>query len=229
MREIKDDDELRAIERGIRTAEAIHEVSREVLRPGITELEYFAELFARALPACGEPFILMCDCASGERAAKGGGAPTDRKLARGDLLILDTFPYVAGYRGDITNTLVVGGEPTSEQQELFERVRSGLERAEALLGPGRPVEEVFRAIDDQFRAAGRGERLVHHAGHGLGLGHPESPELVPGSDRFLETGMVVTLEPGIYGKPSGGVRIEHDYLITDRGYRRLSQHRLGLA
>ena len=81
---------------------------------------------------------------------------------------------------------------------------------------------------DQFFAAG-GEELVHHAGHAIGLGHPEAPELVLESDRVIESGMVLTLEPGVYGRPSGGVRLEHDYLITEDGFERLSNHELGLA
>ncbi|MBI4603156.1 MAG: M24 family metallopeptidase, partial [Planctomycetes bacterium] len=74
-----------------------------------------------------------------------------------------------------------------------------------------------------------GRRLVHHAGHGRGLGHPESPEHVPQSDRVREAGMVVTLEPGIYGLPTGGIRLEHDYLIAPEGPERLSSHALGLT
>ena len=49
------------------------------------------------------------------------------------------------------------------------------------------------------------------------------------SDRTIESGMVLTLEPGVYGKPTGGIRLEHDYLITDDGFERLSNHELGLA
>ena len=85
----------------------------------------------------------------------------------------------------------------------------------------------WKAYRDTFAA--EGEELVHHAGHAIGLGHPEAPELVLESDRTIESGMVLTLEPGIYGKPTGGIRLEHDYLITDDGFERLSNHELGLA
>ena len=56
-----------------------------------------------------------------------------------------------------------------------------------------------------------------------------APELVLESDRIIESGMVLTLEPGVYGKPTGGIRLEHDYLVTDDGFERLSNHELGLA
>ena len=227
MRERKYPDEIEAIRKGVRTAEAVHSASRELLEPGIREIDYYAQLTARATSEAETPFVMMCDLASGERAASGGGAPGKRVIDEGDLVILDIFPYVEGYRGDITNTLVAGGNPTSEQADLFELVASSLEKAEALLRPGTPAAAFSEAIIETFSAAG--EELVHHAGHAIGLGHPEAPELVLESDRVIESGMVLTLEPGIYGKPSGGIRLEHDYLITDDGFERLSNHELGLT
>ncbi len=235
MREIKDEDELEAIRRGIRTAEAMHAASRGLLKQGSTELEYYAQLLARGVLAAGAPFVMMCDLASGPRAGEGGGAPTSRVMKDGDLVILDFFPYVDGYRGDITNTLVVGGRPTAEQEDLFALVLDGLKAGEKLLRPGTPAGDVYRAIDLVFRdesihpGARGNRRLVHHAGHAIGLCHPEAPELVPESDRRLEKGMVVTLEPGVYGAPTGGVRLEHNYLITEEGHERLSTHELGLV
>ena len=101
------------------------------------------------------------------------------------------------------------------------------DRAEALLKPGTPASAFSEAIIDTFASAG--EELVHHAGHAIGLGLPEAPELGLERDRTIESGMVLTLEPGIYGKPTGGIRLEHDYLITDDGFARLSNHELGLA
>ena len=68
----------------------------------------------------------------------------------------------------------------------------------------------------------------HHAGHGLGLSHPEAPFFVLEATEALLAGDVVTLEPGLYVPGVGGVRIEHNYLITDAGYERLSNHTIAL-
>jgi Xaa-Pro aminopeptidase len=228
LREVKDPDEIEAVRKGIRTAEAMHDASRALLEPGATEIEYYARLVERATVAAGTPFVMMCDLASGPRAAKGGGAPTDRRIEEGDLVLLDLFPYVEGYRGDITNTLVAGGRPSARQEAAFHIVEEALRRGEALLHPGTPIREIYRAMDAALRTP-PGKGLVHHGGHNLGLGHPEAPEIVPDSDRTIEAGMIMTLEPGIYDLPTGGIRLEHDYLIGRDGPERMSNHRLGLA
>lgn len=72
------------------------------------------------------------------------------------------------------------------------------------------------------------DRFGHHAGHGIGLAHPEPPVLVRDSTDTLLAGDVVTLEPGLYVPGVGGIRIEHNYLITETGYERLSQHVIAL-
>ena len=227
QREIKDTDELAAIRRGIRTAEAAHAASREVLAPGRTELEVYGDLLTRALSAAETPFLMMCDLVSGPRASVGTGPPTDRLIEKGDLVIFDLFPYVSGYRGDITNTLVAGAAPTEEQNDDFNATLEALRAGEEALRPGTPVREIFTAMDSSLRQAK--QPLCHHGGHAIGLGHPEAPEIVPESDRMLEAGMVLTLEPGLYDLPTGGIRLEHNFLITDDGFERLSNHRLGLA
>jgi Xaa-Pro aminopeptidase len=67
-----------------------------------------------------------------------------------------------------------------------------------------------------------------HAGHGLGLMHPEPPFFVPDSTEVLQPGDIVTLEPGLYTDDMG-MRFEHIYHITENGCQRLSEHLLSLA
>ncbi len=238
LREIKDPDELDAIRRAIGTAEAVHSASRELLAPALTEIEYYAALVERATKAAGRPFVMKCDLVSGDRAASGGGPPSTKVMREGELVILDIFPYVEGYRGDITNTLCVGGNPTPLQREAFECVHAALQAGESKLRSGTSAAEVFRAMDSVLRELGGSGKslsaipgfggLSHHGGHALGLGHPEPPHIVPATDRTIQAGMVLALEPGLYHPSFGGLRLEHDYLITPEGFERLSRHRLGL-
>jgi Xaa-Pro aminopeptidase len=88
---------------------------------------------------------------------------------------------------------------------------------------------VYRAVNGVFEKAGMAERFPHHAGHGLGLTHPENPYIVRTANETLFGGDVVTLEPGLYVDGVGGIRIEHNYLITETGFERLSGHEITLA
>ena len=82
------------------------------------------------------------------------------------------------------------------------------------LQAGEPCLTVYEAVRDVFDRAGVAEHFPHHAGHGLGLTHPEAPYFVRQADETLLAGDVVTLEPGLYVAGIGGIRIEHNYLIT---------------
>jgi Xaa-Pro dipeptidase len=228
LREVKDPDELAAIRFALRAAEAVHAASRDLLDPGLREIDYYAALLDRATRAVERPFVMMCDLASCERAAAGGGPPTNRVMREGELVILDFFPYLDGYRGDIANTLSVGGRPTACQRDAFARSEAALAAGENLLYPGARAVEVFAAMDGELQAGSESWSLKGHGGHAIGLGHPEPPHIVAKSDRTLSAGMVITLEPGVYDPALGGVRVEHNYLITAAGFERLSSHRLGL-
>jgi Xaa-Pro aminopeptidase len=88
---------------------------------------------------------------------------------------------------------------------------------------------VYQAVRGVFEKANIADSFVHHAGHGLGITHPEDPYLVRGATQTLVTGDVITLEPGLYIDGIGGIRIEHNYLITPAGYERLSNHIISLT
>src|SRR5262249_6741036 len=148
-----------------------------------------------------------------------GGPPTDRVLEPGDMLILDFSVVLGGYRSDFTNTLVVGREPTPDQRRLGDLCCRALAAGAQELRAGGECRTVYAAVRGVFEKEGVAEHFPHHAGHGLGLTHPEAPYFVRGAtDETLLAGDVVTLEPGLYVPGVGGIRIEHNYLVTDQGY-----------
>jgi Xaa-Pro aminopeptidase len=83
---------------------------------------------------------------------------------------------------------------------------------------------VHAAVRDKLAERHLAEYFPHHAGHGVGLGHPEAPFIVPESSETLAAGDVVTLEPGVYLPGTAGMRYERNYLITETGYENLSDH-----
>lgn len=230
MRRHKDPDELDLIRDAIHAIEAGHKAVRSQIRAGLTEIEVYNIMMSAIAKHAGHPILPMGDFAGGHRAHGGGGPATPLKLQDGDLMILDIFPIINGYKGDFTTTLAVSGGLTAQQEKLQKALMDGMAAGEAMLRPGVNARDVHSAIKDELRLEGFADGFGHHAGHGLGLSHPEAPYFVPNSDERVRVGDVVTLEPGSYSKEAGyGARIEHNYLITEHGYEQLSHHLLPFA
>ena len=120
------------------------------------------------------------------------------------------------YRSDITRTFFAG-KPTEKQTRIYETVELAQQKAIELIKSGILAKEVDMAARQIIEKAVFGEFFVHNLGHGVGLEVHEAPILSPDSKDILETGNVVTVEPGIYVPGFGGVRIEDTVLVTSDG------------
>ena len=229
LRRCKQPDEIEQLRHCMRITEAGHAWARAIVKAGMTELDVYAGISSACTVATGHPVVVYGDFAVSPGSAKRGGMATKCALKNGDTLILDFSVVIQGYRSDFTNTLVVGGQPTAQQQQLFETCHTAMKAGEKLLHPGANCRAIYDAVRDVFAVVGQADAFPHHAGHGLGLAHPEPPFLVKNSTDTLQTGDVVTLEPGAYIDGIGGIRIEHNYLITPAGFEQLSQHTLSLT
>jgi Xaa-Pro aminopeptidase len=230
LRRTKDKDEVVLIRKSARAGEAAHAASMANVAVGMTELDAYQIVQQAATRECGEQVLVYGDFPSGPRCATDrGGPPTCRKIERGDLLMLDFSVVVHGYRTDFTNTFVVDGEPSPRQVELYQICMGALEAGESLLRPGKPTSQIDAAVRGHFRSYGLEAYFPSHTGHGLGLGHPEPPYLVPESEEILQAGDVIALEPGLYLPGIGGMRFERNYLITNEGHELLTRHRLSIT
>ncbi|MBW3539634.1 MAG: Xaa-Pro peptidase family protein, partial [Planctomycetes bacterium] len=227
LRRRKEPDEIELLRVCMRAGEAGHARAREIVRPGVGELEIYCEVQSAAITAAGRPVLVYGDFrATSAGRPKAGGLPTGCMLQDGDLFLLDYSVVIDGYRSDFTNT-IAAGTPSDAQRRLLETCRAAIDAGEQHLRTGVAARAVYSAVSGALEQAGYGP-LGHHAGHGIGLAHPEPPILVPDSDDVLQSGDVVTLEPGLYVEGVGGLRIERNYLITDAGCERLSHHELTL-
>lgn len=228
LRRCKLPDEIELLKSCMDAGKAGLDRAREVVRPGITDWEVYREIHAAVLEATGQPAQIYGDFrATNANRPKAGGAPSGEPLQSGDLLVLDYSVVLDGYRSDFTNTLAVG-EPSEAQQLLFSLCTDAIRQGEKIFKAGAAARGVHAATMKVFQDAGYGEYFTHHAGHGIGLAHPEPPILVAETDDTLVSGDVVTLEPGLYVPGVGGIRIEHNYLITETGSARLSHHEISL-
>jgi len=229
LRRQKHDDELELIRQCMQAGDAGQAEALRVVEPGMTELQIYQAIFNAATTQAGRPIILYGDFrATNRKTPKAGGLPTDYELRQGDMLILDFSVVMDCYRSDFTNTIAIGGA-TDDQVMLFKLVEAAMKSGEELLKAGVAAKDVYAATAAPLRESEYSDTWTSHAGHGLGLGHPEAPIIVPESTDILLAGDVVTLEPALYVEGIGGIRIEHNYLITDEGYERLSNHHICLG
>jgi Xaa-Pro aminopeptidase len=230
LRRSKDPDEVDVLRRSMRGGEAGLSAAHKAVVPGMTELDVYLIVQNAVMTELGEQVIVYGDFASGPRCARDkGGPPTLRRIERGDLLLVDFSVIVSGYRCDFTNTFAVGAGPTPEQGDLYEACVAAMKAGEARLKPGAAARDVYAAVRGHFASLGVDAYFPTHAGHGIGLGHPEPPYFVAESNDILRAGDVVALEPGLYVDEIGGMRYERNYLITPGGFETLSNHRIQIA
>ncbi|MDF2856206.1 MAG: Xaa-Pro dipeptidase [Neobacillus sp.] len=213
LRLIKTDAEIKILKVAADIADAAFKHILDFIRPGKTELEVSNELefFMRRAGATASSFDTIV--ASGYRSALPHGVASDKVIETGDFVTLDYGAYYNGYVSDITRTVAVGN-PDAKLKEIYDIVLEAQLKGMAGIKPGITGKEADALTRDYITEKGYGEYFGHSTGHGIGLEVHEGPGLSMRSDITLESGMVVTCEPGIYIEGLGGVRIEDDLLLT---------------
>jgi Xaa-Pro aminopeptidase len=229
--------ELAGLRRGVEAAEAAFAAMRERIRAA--EPTDTDELRAITRHAFAERraikhemrTIVACGPQSADPHAEGEGP-----IEPGQPIVLDIFPrdLASGCWGDMTRTLCKG-EPPERLRRYHAEVREAQRLATEAVRPGATGEELFRIAASYLASKGHDTRMgktpeqmpsegfVHGLGHGVGLDVHEPPGLDEGATKPLVVGDVVTIEPGLYYRDFGGVRIEDMVLVTEDGYEVLNK------
>ena len=216
LRAVKDADEIARIRDAARLGSEVMEEAIGLIRPGVTELEIAAEIGyrMRRKGASGESFEAIV--AAGSRSALPHARPTARRIGKNELVVLDLGAILRHYCSDLTRTVYVGRAP-ARVRRWYQGVLEAQTAARDVLKSGVTAGMVDAAARGVLQRKGLGRYFVHSTGHGIGLEIHEDPRLARGQKKILETGNVVTLEPGVYIEGVGGIRIEDDALVTPRG------------
>jgi Xaa-Pro aminopeptidase len=226
LRAVKDAAEIAALRGACAVADAALAdlLAAGGLRAGRTEREVAADLESRMRAHGADGVAFDTILAAGPNSAIPHHRPTVAELNRGDLVKVDFGAVLDGYHSDMTRTFVLGA-PATWQRELFDLVAAAQLAGRAALAVGIEVAAVDAAARTVIESAGRGPEFAHGLGHGVGLQIHEAPALSASGVGTLESGMTVTVEPGVYLAGRGGVRIEDTLVVRPEGAEPLTRTR----
>ena len=215
-RMVKDRVEIRRIRAAVQLGASLLRVARRKIRPGVREFEVAAAMEYEARRKGAEGMSFPTILAAGPRSAIVHGRASKARIPRRGFVVCDFGVILAGYCSDRTRTLHVG-QPSREACDFYEAVLEAQQAAIEAVRPGVTAGQVDEAARAVLRKHKLARWFTHSTGHGLGLEIHEGPRLAAAQPQKLESGMVVTIEPGVYVPGKWGVRIEDVVVVTASG------------
>lgn len=216
LRAVKSPEEIARIRAAVAASSEAYRKTLARVRPGVREMDVAAELDFQMRMLGAEKSAFETIVASGTRTALPHAHPTDKKLAAGELLLVDMGAMLDGYASDMTRMSHLG-PPSPKMRNLYKAVLAAQLAGIAAVCAGVPVNKVDAAAREVLKRHELDKAFVHSTGHGLGLEIHEGPRIAKKDKTKLRAGMVITIEPGAYLEGFGGVRIEDTVLVTERG------------
>lgn len=216
-------DELENIKKACKMAEDVYEHILETVKPGMTEKELALEIayHGRKLGSEGDAFDIIAT--SGTRSALVHGQPSDNKIKKNEMILVDFGCIVNGFRSDITRCFVIG-KATKEMKDMYKLLRNSQLEAIKQVRPGMNGKHLDAVSRDMIKEAGFDDNFQHSLGHGLGIVTHEKPIITfRMEDQIVPEGCVLAIEPGVYLPEKWGMRVEDDILVTRNGGEHLTK------
>lgn len=221
LRQDKDPGELDRLSRAAAIADAALAEIAPTLVPGRTERAIARDLEGAMMDHGADGLSFPIIVAGGPNSAKPHASPSDRPLAPGDLVVIDSGASVDGYGSDMTRSFLL--EPVAgEDLGLYRSVEAAQAAGVATVTAGVDEVDVDAACRRVLADRDLAEAFIHGTGHGIGLEIHEDPFLSTRSTGVLRAGQVVTVEPGVYLADHGGIRIEDSVVVTEDGCRSIT-------
>jgi Xaa-Pro aminopeptidase len=222
IRVIKTPEQIEKIIAAQRIAEQGFEHMLGFIREGVTERQIQLELDYFMLSHGAEALSFDTIALSGANTSLPHGVPSDKKVCSGEFVLLDFGAVVDGWHSDMTRTVCVG-EPTEKMRKVYDIVLNAQLKALDSVKAGMTGKELDAVARDYISANGYGSNFGHSLGHGVGMEIHEAPTASTSSDKKLEDGMIVTVEPGIYIEGEFGVRIEDFVVVHGNGCENMTK------
>ncbi len=222
VRAIKDETEQALMQEASRINDLVITEAFDYLKPGMSEKELSGFICRRYVELGAEGPSFTPIIAFGEHAADAHHETGNRKLAAGDVVLLDIGCIKDGYCSDMTRTYLTT-EPEAELRQVYELVRQANLAAEAIIKPGIRLCDIDAAARDLITKGGYGPFFTHRLGHFIGREVHEFGDVSSQNEQIARAGMIFSIEPGIYLEGKFGVRIEDLVLVTENGCRVLNQ------
>ena len=232
MRQVKSPGEIAFLRQAIDLSLDAHLAAYKMMRPSLYEYQLAAKMVEVHAMGGSEAEGYAPIVGAGPNSTALHYDKLSRKIQDGDIVVLDVGAQYAGYSADITRTLPANGKFTPRQLEIYNIVLGAQNAALSAIKPGMTLcptgdKSLQKIAYDYINSHGKdqhgkplGQYYIHGLGHNIGLNVHDPGDYC----RPLEPGMVVTVEPGVYiPEENLGVRIEDDVLITDTGYKFLSE------
>lgn len=213
---IKTKDEFEKILKAQQIAEEAYLEVLNYIKPNVSERKIALEFEYLMKLKGAEKVSFDLITITGKKTSLPHGVPGDETICEGDFFTMDFGAVYEGYHSDTTRTVAVKNA-SDEMKEVYETVLRAQLTALDIVKPGVKCSDVDNAARDIIKQAGYGEYFGHATGHGVGLEIHENPTVSNRCESVLQSGMVITDEPGIYLPDKFGVRIEDMLFVTDEG------------
>jgi len=211
---VKNVRQIELLRRAGRITMGIYACVKRHIKPGVTE-RYVVRLIEGCISELGLRRSFRTIVASGPNAADPHAPVTDRKIRQGDTVVVDFGVIYKGYHSDMTRTVLVG-KVDRMMKDLYRTVSRAQKQALRDIKVGIRISELTRAAHGVMRRKGYGKNILHTLGHGVGVRIHEAPKLSERNRRRIYENTVCTIEPGLYIKGKGGVRIEDMVVVGKR-------------
>ncbi|MDR1997827.1 MAG: M24 family metallopeptidase [Candidatus Margulisbacteria bacterium] len=214
---------LEAVRQAQQITDTVFAEIRAWIRPGLTEKQVADKIRRLIVRHGGDTRLaftpLVC---SGKRTALFHGPTSRKKIQKNDIVYIDMGARCRGYCADLTRTFFLG-KPGGRLARIYRIVLAVQQKQIRMVKAGASAAAIDQKGRDLFKKHRLAKYFTHTTGHGVGLKIHQRPHISYKSKETLKAGQVITIEPGVYIKGLGGVRIEDMLIVTKNGYINLSK------